>query len=251
MTTRTMKELAGGVVLGAGLAAFVYPAYLRERCLNWGATPVEVWREMPGDDLLQPAPVVSTRAITIAAPPSAIWPWLVQLGPGRGGAYTYDWIENLLRLDMHSANEILPEFQDLKPGDTVPLGPGGVPIRVEILDTERAMVLRSEDGNWVWAFGLYREGAGITRLISRNRIAYPGRKLPYRAFVRYVMEPGSLVMERKMLLGIKARAEKLAQSGTHDQLRGQEAAEARPYVAGPEVHEELPGIGERAKLLGK
>lgn len=251
MNTRTMKELTGGVVVGAGLAAFLYPAYLRERCLNWGATPVEVWREMPGDELLHQAPLVSTRAISIAAPPSAIWPWLVQIGPGRGGAYTYDWIENLLRLNMHSADEILPEFQDLKPGDTVPLGPGGVPIHVEILDTERAMVLRSEDGNWVWAFGLYPEGAGVTRLISRNRIAYPGRKLPYLAFLTYVMEPGSLVMERKMLLGIKARAEKLVQESTHDQVPGQEAVEARPYAAGPEVRDELPGVGEGAKLLGK
>lgn len=210
MNSRTLKELAGGVVLGAGLTACLYPSYLRERCLNWGATPVEIWRGMPGAEFLLHAPLVSTRVVSIAAPPSAIWPWLVQMGPGRGGAYTYDWIENLLRLKMHSANEILPEFQDLKAGDTLPLGLAGLPIHVEILDPEQSMVLRSEDGNWVWEFGLYPEGDGVTRLVSRNRIAYPGRKLPYRAFVMYVMEPGSLVMERKMLLGIKARSERLA-----------------------------------------
>ncbi len=68
---------------------------------------------------------MTTRAITIDAPPDAIWPWLVQMGSGRGGAYTYDWIENLLGLNMHSADEILPEFQDLKAGDELPMGPGG------------------------------------------------------------------------------------------------------------------------------
>ena len=190
-------------------AAVVGPlAYLvsgRQPCLTWGATAMEIARTMPGDDLLPHPDVLSTRAISIDAPPSAIWPWLVQMGPERGGVYTYDWIENLLGLNMHSAKEILPQFQDLKVGDIQPLGSKGPRLRVEVLDAEQAMVLRSEDGNWVWAFGLYPE-RGRTRLVSRNRIAIPGASPLTRAFYTFIMEPGSLIMERKMLLGIRSRA---------------------------------------------
>ena len=131
------------------------------------------------------------------------------MGPGRGGAYTYDWIENLLGLGMHSANEILPQYQDLRVGDAQRLGTHGPTLRVAVLEPERCMVLRSDDGNWVWAFELAPAGPG-TRLISRNRIATPGAARPVRALYTYVMEPGSLIMERKMLLGIKHRAERLS-----------------------------------------
>ena len=80
-------------------------------------------RKLPGDELLPRAGIVATRAITIDAPPAAIWPWLVQMGSGRGGVYTYDWIENLFGLDMHSTRRILPQYQDVKVGDEFPLGP--------------------------------------------------------------------------------------------------------------------------------
>jgi hypothetical protein len=169
---------------------------------------------MPGDKLLPDAPVVSTRAIGIEAPVSAIWPWLVQMGPERGGAYTYDWVENLFSLDMHSVDEIIPELQNLAVGDEIPLG-SGPRMRVEVLESGHAMVLRSEDGAWVWEFGLYPEaptapGSSLTRLVSRNRIQDPRTGLVASALSLYVMEPGSLVMERKMLHGIKERAERLA-----------------------------------------
>jgi hypothetical protein len=201
------------IIVGAGLVAAAtaasYPLLVRRWCLTWGASPAEVARELPGDDLLATADIVSTRAISIVAPPSAVWPWLVQMGSGRGGAYTYDWIENLFGLDMHSADEVLPEFQDVKVGDEFPLGRSGPKMRVEILDPERAFVLRVEDGNWVWAFALFGED-GATRLISRNRIALPGAHALPRRLYMFIMEPGSLVMERKMLLGIKERAERPA-----------------------------------------
>jgi hypothetical protein len=131
------------------------------------------------------------------------------MGPGRGGAYTYDWIENLFGLGMHSADEILPQYQDLQMGDARRLGQRGPLLRVAVLEPERSLVLRSDDGNWVWAFSLVPEATG-TRLISRNRIATPGAALHVRVFNLLVMEPGSLIMERKMLLGIKQRAENLA-----------------------------------------
>jgi hypothetical protein len=209
MNRKALMGMAAGGLLG--FAAAVYPALWRDRCLNWGARADEVAREMPGDQLLPEAPVVATRAISIPAPASAIWPWLVQMGPGRGGAYTYDWIENLFGLNMHSAHEIVPELQRLEVGDEIPLG-AKLRMRIEVLEPEHAMVMRSDDGAWVWSFGLYPEAssgpdAGVTRLVSRNRIQAPSRGLVSSALSLYVMEPGSLIMERKMLLGIKERAE--------------------------------------------
>ena len=207
MRMRIAGAVAGAAAL-ASAAVAAYPVLWRTRCLTWGATAGEVNGQMPGDDLMPNPDLQTTRAITVEAPPGAIWPWLVQMGSGRGGAYTYDWIENLFALDMHSASEILPQFQDLKVGDALPLGSNAPRLRVEVLDPDRALVVRSEDGNWVWAFGLYPEGKH-TRLVSRNRMKTPGASAPARLAYTVVMEPGSLVMERKMLLGIKQRAERL------------------------------------------
>jgi hypothetical protein len=207
--TRAAASGALGGAAAAGLWSAAYPLVFRRWCLTWGARPDEVSRKLPGDELLADAGIVSTRAITIDAPPAAVWPWLVQMGSGRGGVYTYDWIENLFRLNMHSTREVLPQFQDVKVGDEFPLGPGRPAFRVVVCDPERAFTFHFADGNWVWIFALVPEG-GQTRLISRNRIATPGARLPARLFNMLVMEPGSLVMERKMLLGIKERAEGLA-----------------------------------------
>jgi hypothetical protein len=206
MTHNRLPKTIAGVGLAAGAWAVAYPPLFRRQCLNWGATADEVSRKLPGDDLLPETDVVSTRAITIDASPGAVWPWLVQMGSGRGGVYTYDWIENLFGLDMHSADEILPQFQDLKTGDELPLGPGRPVMRVEVCDPGRALVIRYADGRWVWIFALAAED-GRTRLISRNRIVTPTARLPLRLFNMLVMEPGSLIMERRMLVGIKQRVE--------------------------------------------
>ena len=200
----TAVSLRRIVPFAAGLGG-LYFALLRRPVLTWGATSEEVAARLPGDELLDRADGVSTRAISIAAPPSAVWPWIAQMGPSpRGGAYTYDWIENLLGLDMHSADRILPGFQHPEVGDTIGFGPNRM--RVERVEPEHALVWRSEDGNWVWAFVLLPDG-GSTRLVSRNRFRLP--TLPMR-LAMIPMEPGSLVMERKMLIGIKKRAEALA-----------------------------------------
>jgi hypothetical protein len=144
-----------------------------------------------GDELLEDADGVSTRAVWIDAPATAVWPWVAQMGPdARGGAYTYDWIENLLGIDMHSVDHVLPEYQDPQIGDTIALGSNRM--RIEHVEPEHVLAWRSEDGNWVWTF-VVEERDGRTRLISRNRFRLAtliGRigMLP--------MEPGSLVMER-------------------------------------------------------
>ena len=104
-------------------------------------------------------------------PPRAVWPWLAQMGPSpRGGAYTYDWIENLLGLDMHSVDRILPSSSIPEVGDTI--GFGANQMRLERVEPERVLAWRSEDGNWVWTFVL-DEQDGTTRLISRNRFRLP------------------------------------------------------------------------------
>jgi hypothetical protein len=193
------------LLAGLAVGALLYPLLLRRRVLNYGASEGEAAARLPGDELLEDAAGVATRAITIDAPAAAVWPWVAQMGPSpRGGAYTYDWIENLLRLDMHSADDVLPEFQHPAVGDE--LGYGANRMRFERVEPERALVLRSSDGNWVWSFVL-DEQDGKTRLISRNRFRLP--RLRDRVGM-LPMEPGSLVMERKMLRGIKERAERLA-----------------------------------------
>ena len=206
-TRRTIWWIAGSAAALIGGAVATYPALWRKRCLTWGATAVEADSPMPGDELLPRPDLLSTRAVTILAPPGRVWPWLVQMGSGRGGAYTYDWVENLFGLDMHSAQEILPQFQDLSVGDVLPVGSGGPRLLVERLEPEHVLVLRSEDGRWIWAFVLV-EVDGATRLISRNRIATPDASALARSFNVIAMEPGSLIMERKMLLGIKERAQR-------------------------------------------
>ena len=192
------------IALLVGLA-LVYRRWLREPILNWGATDGEAAARLPGDELLEDADGVATRAITIEAPPSAVWPWLAQMGPSpRGGAYTYDWIENLLGLDMHSVDRALPEYQQPQVGDG--FGYGANRMSFVIVEPGHVLSTRSADGNWVWTFVL-EEHDGRTRLISRNRFRLPR----LRDKVGMIpMEPGSLLMERKMLRGIKQRAERLA-----------------------------------------
>ena len=207
----TLKR--GGMALGSiGAMALVYQLLLRRPILKWGATDAEAHARLPGDELLEGADGVATRAITINAPAAAVWPWIAQMGPApRGGAYTYDWIENLLRLDMHSVDRLLPEYQHPKVGDT--LGYGKNRMRTERVDPQQVLATRSQDGNWVWSF-ILREQDGNTRLISRNRFRLPSLTAKIGMLP---MEPASLVMERKMLHGIKQRAENLAaqQVGQH------------------------------------
>lgn len=196
--------------------AAVYERVLRKRILNWGATEEEAAMALPGDELLPDAEMVATRAITIDTPPSAIWPWLVQMGVGRGGAYTYDWIERRFGLDIRNTNRIIPEFQNLSVGDVLPMRPGDPGMRIEVLEPERAMSARSEDGAWVWSFALLPSGAS-SRLVSRNRARV--RTAAERA-VMAVMEPASLVMERKMLRTLKRNAEGLTASDATVAQRG-------------------------------
>ena len=169
---------------------------------RWGATDEEVRRGMPGDDLI-PDAASTTRAISIAAPPEQVWPWLVQLGYGRGGWYSYDWIDND---GQPSADHILPELQQLQVGDQILMLPDMGP-RVREVEPNRYLVAGDQkDGTWCLA--LYPAALGC-RLVSRWRVDWP--LTPATAFWILLSDPGAFIMERKMLKGIRSRAEATAQ----------------------------------------
>jgi hypothetical protein len=194
--------------------------WLRERYNRWGASQQEWLDAMPGDDLVPQPVLLSTRAVTIDAPPSAVWPWLAQIGQGRGGLYSFDALENLMGLDIRSADTLLPESQQLTPGDLVRLGKPGSPcFWVMSLDAGRSLVLVSADpatgepvptpvrdgtgATWQWVLRPIRGGTA-TRLVSRQRNTHPrGQRMLWR-----LVEPIGFVMERRMLLGIKERVER-------------------------------------------
>jgi len=198
--------LVGTAAAVAGGAAYWKAG--RPRVLDWGATPEEVTRAMPGDDLLPGANLQTTRAVIVQASPERTWPWLAQMGPRpRAGVYTYDWVERRLGIDIENSDRIMPEFQHLEPGEFFALNKSGTTgLTVRSVDPGRSLVLQWTPADSTWSFGLYPAEDGTTRLISRNRLKVEG--WGQRLFMVALMEPGSLVMERKMLLGIKERAER-------------------------------------------
>ncbi|HEX6290150.1 MAG TPA: hypothetical protein VFZ66_13230 [Herpetosiphonaceae bacterium] len=204
-----MKRLSASQALGGAalVGGAVLSGYLlaRPRLHRWGATDEEVSRVMPGDDLIADPSLSLTVAITIDAPADAIWPWLVQLGKGRGGWYSYAWLENLMGLDIQNTDRILPEFQRLQPGDVIPTGGPDIPVLA--VEPSRLLLLGGADYATI-AIGLYPLDEGHTRLVYRNRARLP--LTPGGVFWRLVLDPGILIMSRKMLLTIKERVERAA-----------------------------------------
>jgi len=177
---------------------------------RWGATSSDLTRVMAGDGLIARPTFTYTMATTVNARPEHIWPWLVQMGYQRGGLYSYDWLDRLFGfLDRPSATRILPQFQHLAVGDTIPL-PRGQGYPVAAIEPGRALVLdmRNTWGfDWVWQFGLYALDDRRTRLVSRSTL----RPLTVWTWLLsvFVMEPAAFPMTRRMLLGLKQRAETL------------------------------------------
>jgi hypothetical protein len=190
---------------------------------NWGATAAEIGMTYPGDEFVPEPAEQATLAVPVDAPAREIWAWLVQIGQERGGMYSYDWLEDLSGLHIHSAAEIRPEWQVLAVGDrvvVVPEGyrplPAGYAFRVAMVAPPRALVLRQappeHPWNGVWSFHVLPVGRGRCRLVSRSRTEAPPQ-LGLRLATR-VMEPVTLVMTRRMLRGIKQRAERRAGAPT-------------------------------------
>jgi len=201
------------VFAALGLLVLVYWIPVRRWFTRWGASGEDLARSMAGDGCVEHPSYQATLAVTIDGDPEHVWPWLLQMGYRRGGLYSYDWLDRLFGyLDRPSATRILPEFQHLNPGDEIPIGrAGGFPIKA--VDPQRALVLagQGEGVAWAWQFGIVRLDARHTRLISRNSVRTPPG-IGSWLFMRLI-EPAAFLMTRRMLLGVKQRAEALAAEG--------------------------------------
>jgi hypothetical protein len=200
-------------VSAVGVVA-VYILVARPRQLRWGASAQECEASLPGDDLIVSPDLTATRAITVQTSAGRVWPWIAQMGQGRGGFYSYDFVENLAGCDIHSADRIVAEWQDIKIGDEIKLAPA-VGLEVAGLEPGRSLVLRGgvPMGNtappydFTWAWVLRDEPGGTVRLLVRERYAYT------RPWARFLVEPVeavSFVMSQKVLRGIRDRAEQVA-----------------------------------------
>ena len=195
----------------------VYTLVLRRRQLRWGATPKEATGPLPGDELLSRADLVATRAITIRRGVEDVWPWLAQMGQGRGGLYSYDWLENLAGCQMHSADQLVPDWQQLALGDDFRLHPD-VALTVAHIDPPAALVVRggvSPGGrptvgdpaapyDFTWAFVLTADGPSHARLLIRERYLY---RTPWARPLVETVSVVSFAMTERMLRGIRDRTE--------------------------------------------
>ena len=199
---------------------WAYLTMVRPWVLHWGARPDEVGDKLPGDEIVPRPSWQSTRAIDIAAPVERVWPWLAQMGEDRGGLYSYDWLENLAGLEFHSADRIVPEWQTVQVGDIVRFAPRQDTLLVSQVEPNHYLVWRvlnpstHQPADATWAFVIRPTDATHTRLIQRFRFGV-GPRLLGKIFYTALIEVPHFVMERKMLLGIRARAERAqAESAT-------------------------------------
>jgi hypothetical protein len=196
----------GLVVVGIALAGVGFFGLYRPWHLRWGSTREEVARGMPGDEVVRAPMFDATRAVTVEARPEAIWPWIVQIGFGRAGWYSYDLLDNL---GHHSAERIIAELQHIDVGDLVPLGPGeDAGMRVKGFEPNRWMVWWEKNQLTTWAWTLDPMPDGSTRLVTRVRARSSWRH-PATAIWLLLTEVADFLMMRKCLLGIKRRAEAL------------------------------------------
>jgi hypothetical protein len=178
-------------------ATALYAVVIRPWHLRWGAEPEDEHRDVPGDELLPEEGTKILHAVTIDAPVEEVWPWLAQLGQDRGGFYSYEWLENLAGCEMKNAERIHPEWQHRELGETVHLHPAGG-LRVSVFEAGRALGLEG------WGtFVVEPAGADRSRLIARGGVPSGLGAVAYGV----LMEIPHFLMERRMLLGIKARAE--------------------------------------------
>jgi hypothetical protein len=213
------RARATALAAAAGLVVALYPT-ARRRALTLGATDAEVDGPLPGDDLCPDADLVATRAIDVDAPPELVWPWIAQIGQGRGGFYSYDALENLAGCDIHSADRVEPRWQDVEVGDEIHLHPEFALRIARVEDasvaTGSALVLHGagpvDDDDPVpfdfsWAFVVRPHGMGSSRLLVRERYVYrtgwAGRMVEPVSWV-------STVMSERMLRGVRDRAEQSA-----------------------------------------
>src|SRR3954464_10087842 len=237
------------LALVSEVVAFIatYVLVVRPRVKAWGMDPAEVELPLPGDELVTEPNAIETRGVTIEAPVANVWPYLVQMGFGRAGWYSYEVLDS----KVPSADSVIPELQNLAEGDVMPISPGGGGFIVKTVDFERALVLYTDTAtaraqaeqevataspdspmygmkmsgasfpefSASWAFYLKPTDDGKTRLIERFRAKTPGSG-PATAVLGEVMGTGIVLMTRKQMLGIKERAERaeMAADGTDTEV---------------------------------
>jgi len=206
-----LRQVASVVV---ALPLFVTAPLWRHWHLHWGATSAEVAAAMPGDELVPVSHFTATRAITVDAPPAAVWPWLLQVGYRRAGFYSYDLLDNLGR---PSAKTVLPEWQHLRSGDVAaPMANPSTPATSFVIgqaEPPEQLVWIKPNSTWCWA--LHALPGGRTRLVARLRQHY--RAAPATVITVILAEFGDFPMMRKMLLGIKQRVETATNARTSPQ----------------------------------
>jgi hypothetical protein len=203
----------GIAIIINGVILSMYHLLVRPWHRQWGTSEDEVHRHLPGDEIVPEPCDETTRAVTVAASTEEVWPWVVQLGQGRGGFYSYTWLENSFGAGIHNVDRIVPELQDLAEGDTVRMVREDYWVQspvtsmtVERLDPGRTLVLQGHDGG-TWTFHLNPIDEETTRFLVR------GRKPDTRTIIGYLLryltyELPHFIMERGMMLGIRARAER-------------------------------------------
>jgi hypothetical protein len=224
--SRLLRPLA---VFGAAFP-WVYFLAIRPWHRRWGATKEEVRMPLPGDDLVPDPGYENTRAVTVHAPVEEVWPWLAQIGQDRGGFYSYEWLENLAGCDIHNADRIRPEWQDVKAGDPLAIVRGWG-TRLAAVEPRRSLVIAG------WGTYAIRPIDGHTsRLIARARHPKGWTSLAYLLTV----EIPHFVMERKMLLGIKERAEAAP--------KAQRASQMERIAAGHDIRDDTAARGCHRKV---
>ncbi len=214
---------SGGVGVLAALEGVLFimwnlvaTPFIGRRRLRWGTVGTEARDPLPGDELV-PTPKWSyTLGVPVDAPPEAVWPWIAQIGQGRGGFYSYQALENLVGCKITNATEILPEHQYPAVGDPIHLHPTAPPLRIEVVDPPKALVLVGSpvdvgaEESWgmsTWQFVVERDSGGGSRFLTRGRYDHSADWKSRLAFGRFPIEVISFVMSRKMMLEIKRLAE--------------------------------------------
>jgi hypothetical protein len=191
---RILRYFAIFFVVLCCLFYFVY----RPWQLTWGATHREVQQIMVGDGIVMDPTFNATRAVTINASPEQIWPWIIQIGYKKAGFYSYDILDND---GIHSSEDIIPAYQDLQVGDSIPMSRSSF-AKVIVLEKNKNMLLRFIwDSEATWAWGLYEKDTNSTRLVTRLRVRTESMTS------RFIMDTFEIIMMRKCLLEIKRRAE--------------------------------------------
>lgn len=211
---KSQRSLGRTVWASLQVAGHVLAPWRRRWRTRWGARSEELNLSLPGDDLIPNPNWGYCHAISVAAPQEAVWPWIAQIGQGRGGFYSFELLENIVGCRITNADTILPDHQEIVVGDEIYLHPTAPPLRVVLVEPGRSLVLRGlpvdgTDGanDSLWAFHVLTDGPGRCRIVERGRSTHGTSFADRLSFSPLVVEPIGFVMGREMLLGIKERAE--------------------------------------------